>query len=47
MTRDDVVAKFHRYTEPALGQRRAGLLVGFVLDGEATTPAHRCFVLAH
>src|ERR1043166_6461269 len=46
MTRDEVVAKFHRYTEPTLGQRQAGLLVGFVLDGDATTPARRCFALA-
>ena len=46
MTKEEVVEKFHRYTEPALGRQRAKALVSFVLEGRSAEPAHRCFALA-
>jgi 2-methylcitrate dehydratase PrpD len=45
MSRDDVVAKFHRYTGPALGPRRAQALVALLLDGDAAQPARACFTV--
>lgn len=46
MTKDDVVRKFHRYTEPALGRQLAEALVAFFLEGDAAQPARRCFAFA-
>jgi 2-methylcitrate dehydratase PrpD len=43
MTIDQVVAKFRRYVEPILGERDAGSLVRFFLEGDATQPARKCF----
>jgi len=45
MTRDQVAGKFRRYTEPALGRRRAQALVSFILDGDRAEPAHKCLSL--
>jgi 2-methylcitrate dehydratase PrpD len=45
MTRDQVVAKFRRYSEPILGEAHAGSLVRFFLEGEAHQPAGTCFTL--
>ncbi|AMN39385.1 MmgE/PrpD family protein [Rhodoplanes sp. Z2-YC6860] len=41
---DQVVAKFRRYTEPALGQQRAKALMSFILHGDSTKPARRCLL---
>lgn len=46
MTRDEVVAKFHRYVAPVLGVDRTELLVEFILDGDPEAPARKCFELA-
>ena len=46
MTKDEAVGKFRRYTEPVLGQRRAGALVAFFLEGNAAERVRRCFDLA-
>jgi 2-methylcitrate dehydratase PrpD len=43
MTKDQVVAKFHRYVEPILGERDAGSLVRFFLEGDPDQPASKCF----
>jgi 2-methylcitrate dehydratase PrpD len=45
MTRDQVIAKFRRYTEPSLGRTRAQALVSFILDGDYTQPAEKCLSL--
>jgi 2-methylcitrate dehydratase PrpD len=44
MTQDQVVAKFHRYVEPMLGETDAGSLVRFFLEGDPDQPARKCFV---
>ncbi|MGN6569901.1 MAG: MmgE/PrpD family protein [Pseudolabrys sp.] len=46
MRRDDVLAKFTRYTAPALGRAQAETLAAFCLDGGAQEPARRCFTFA-
>ena len=46
MTRDEVVGKFRRYTEPALGQQHAERLVAFILEGHPAETARKCFALA-
>jgi 2-methylcitrate dehydratase PrpD len=38
MTKDQVTAKFQRYTEPTLGRQRAEALVAFVLEGSRAEP---------
>ncbi len=43
MTKDQIVAKFRRYVEPMLGERDAGSLVQFFLEGDAAQPARKCF----
>ena len=43
MTRDQVVAKFHRYVGPILGEGHAGSLVRFFLEGDPAQPARTCF----
>jgi len=43
MQRDDVLAKFVRYTAPALGRAGAEALAAFCLDGKASEPARKCF----
>jgi 2-methylcitrate dehydratase PrpD len=45
MTKDDVIKKFHRYTEPALGRQHAESLAAFILEGEPAQPGRRCFAL--
>ncbi len=45
MTQDEAIAKFHRYVEPVLGRSRTQALVTFLLEGDATEPARRCFAL--
>jgi 2-methylcitrate dehydratase PrpD len=45
MTKDQVVAKFRRYVEPILGERDAGSLVRFLLEGDPDQPARKCFTL--
>ena len=45
MTKDQVVGKFRRYTEPILGESEAGSLVRFFLAGDPAEPARRCFTL--
>jgi hypothetical protein len=45
MTRDQVVAKFQRYVEPILGERDAGSLVRFFLEGDTDQPARGCFAI--
>ena len=45
MTKDQVVGKFRRYTEPILGERDAGSLVRFFLEGDPAEPACRCFTV--
>ena len=45
LTRDAVVAKFHRYAAPTLGSR-AELFVDFFLNGNPAVPARKCFTLA-
>lgn len=47
MTRDDVVSKFHRYTDPIIGRPHAEALVAFALEASPTTPARQCFSLGH
>jgi 2-methylcitrate dehydratase PrpD len=44
MTKDQVVAKFRRYVGPILGERDAGSLVRFLLEGDPDQPARKCFV---
>ena len=46
MRRDDVVAKFKRYTERALGRPQAETLARFCLDGKADEPVRQCFTFA-
>jgi 2-methylcitrate dehydratase PrpD len=43
MTKDQVVAKFRRYVGPILGERDAGSLVRFLLEGDPDQPARKCF----
>jgi 2-methylcitrate dehydratase PrpD len=43
MTKDQIVAKFRRYVEPMLGERDAGSLVRFFLEGDPDQPARKCF----
>jgi 2-methylcitrate dehydratase PrpD len=43
MTKDQVVGKFRRYIEPILGEKDAGSLVRFFLEGDAAQPARKCF----
>lgn len=43
MTRDDTVAKFLRYSEPAIGLRRAEELTALVLDGDDAQAARHIF----
>jgi 2-methylcitrate dehydratase PrpD len=43
MSQDQVVAKFHRYVEPILGETDAGSLVRFFLEGNPDQPARACF----
>jgi 2-methylcitrate dehydratase PrpD len=43
MSKDQIVAKFRRYVEPMLGERYAGSLVRFFLEGDAAQPARKCF----
>ncbi|HMK78828.1 MAG TPA: MmgE/PrpD family protein [Xanthobacteraceae bacterium] len=45
MSRDQVVDKFRRYTEPVIGERSAASFVQFFLEGAATEPARRFFTL--
>lgn len=45
MTKDEVVAKFRRFTEPSLSKRHAELLARFILEGDRTEPAGKCFAL--
>jgi 2-methylcitrate dehydratase PrpD len=45
MTKDQVVGKFRRYIEPIIGERDAGWLVQFFLEGNSTQPARACFTL--
>ena len=45
MTRDQVVDKFRRYTEPSIGAKRAAALIRFFLNGELTQPARTCLTL--
>jgi len=45
MTREQVVDKFRRYTEPSIGATRAAALVRFFLDGDHALPARTCFTL--
>jgi 2-methylcitrate dehydratase PrpD len=45
MSKDQVVAKFCRYTESMLGEERASSLVQFLLDGDRAQPARICFTL--
>jgi 2-methylcitrate dehydratase PrpD len=45
MTKDQVVEKFRRYTEPALGRQRAEALVGFILEGNPAELAQKCLSL--
>ncbi|MBX9828433.1 MAG: MmgE/PrpD family protein [Xanthobacteraceae bacterium] len=45
MTKDQVAAKFRRYTEPALGRKRVQALIGFVLEGNSAEPARKCLSL--
>ncbi|MBV8839607.1 MAG: MmgE/PrpD family protein, partial [Alphaproteobacteria bacterium] len=45
MTRDQVVEKFRRYTEPSIGARRAAALFRFCLDGDPAQPARTCLTL--
>ena len=47
MQRDAVLAKFHRYTDRALGQSEAEALAAFCLDGKGDEPVRRCFTFAH
>lgn len=42
MTREQVVAKFHRYTEPMIGPRGAADLVRFCLESDPSEPARTC-----
>jgi len=46
MTKTEVVAKFHRYAEPALGRQRAEAVAAFLIDGDGAKPARQCFALA-
>jgi 2-methylcitrate dehydratase PrpD len=43
MTEDQVVGKFRRYIEPILGEKDAGSLVQFFLEGYPAQPARTCF----
>ena len=43
MQRDDVLAKFTRYTERKLGRAQSDAIAAFCLDGPAKEPARRCF----
>ena len=46
MRTDEVLAKFYRYAEPALGRPNAEALAGFCLDGDAGESARGCFTFA-
>ena len=43
MTKDDVIKKFHRYTEPTLGRQHAESLATFILESDAAQPGRGCF----
>ena len=46
MTKDNVIEKFHRYTESMLGRPRAKAIVAFFLETDAAEAARRCFTFA-
>lgn len=43
MTRNAVIDKFHRYTDPIVGRPHAEALVAFCLEGSPAAPARQCF----
>jgi 2-methylcitrate dehydratase PrpD len=45
MTRDEIVEKFCRYTDPMIGKSGAHSLVSFLLDEDTEKPARTCFAL--
>lgn len=45
MTRDEVVEKFRRYTEPLVGAKHAAALIQFFPEANGAQPARACFTL--
>ena len=46
MTKDEVLGKFRRYAEPALGRQRVEALAAFLIEGDGAKTARQCFALA-
>jgi len=46
MSEEEVVGKFTRYAEPALGPQDVAAMVAFILHGDPRQPARTCLSVA-